>query len=155
MSTSTLGVGAAPAGGSIGGYGSPATTSPHVAQVFSPPAVAIDPTTRDYTFDADGNRNRMSSAQQLVLLALTQTLGQSAVPGLGVAPTPGVVSQKTVAHLTADVFRALSHLTSSKPPMIQIIDVQVVRDGARVGRFLRWRDLSTKQEVTTPIPGHS
>ena len=154
MSTSTLGAGAAPAGGSVAGFGVPATATAPVPQSFvNGAAVAIDPVKRDYTFDANGNRNRMTSTQQLVYLAILTVRGSAGTPTMGMEPLPDVFSENTSSRVKQAVYRALLPYTSTTPALIQVVSVNVSRKpNGPMQLAVVWRDLSSRQETTTTVP---
>jgi len=147
-----LGAGAAPAGIAAAGYGlSSSATAPQNAVLPDPQSGlpqtgrAIDPATGDYILTADGRTLGMSTAQQLVQLAISTTLGSSAVASLGQALSaikekrPGFQRQAATA-----VQAALANAISSG--VIALLSVKVIEPktnpDAAVIEFV-WKDLTT------------
>jgi hypothetical protein len=90
MSTPILGIGSASFGGSIYGFGTPATETitpgrpmENQNQNMSLDARLIDTNTRDFVINLDGNTAGMTSVSQQVFLAMATTLGSSAVASVG------------------------------------------------------------------------
>lgn len=156
----TIGAGAAPGGIAPGGYGVPdAATSPINAPLPLPQnglpqsGRAIDPTTRDYIMGSDGRLQGVDTVTQLVQLAITTTLGSSAMPTLGQSFAqvkeigPGFIQQ-----VTAKVASALAPLVNQG--LVELVNVQVTQSqqnrDAGIVQFA-WRDLTTNIQYLTPI----
>lgn len=148
----TYGAGAAPAGLAYAGFGASSATPP-VPQSYALPAVAIDTVQRDYRFDSNGNRLRMSSAQQLVFLALCTVRGTSGVSNLGMDALPTVISERTKSLVTEAAERALAPYTRANPPLIRVVSIAVTRPTASSYRLaVTWRDTTDDYETTTEVP---
>lgn len=88
--TGNFGMGFCPLGGSLFGFGSPATAGTSTGYTleknpdgFSGDARLIDPYTRDYVVDNNGLLTGQSAVAQQVFLAVMTTLGSSVNPVVG------------------------------------------------------------------------
>lgn len=142
-----LGAGAAPAGSSVAGYGSPDTGIGQSLPAMRSTSL-IDPLTRDYQYGADGNRVQGTAAQQMVTLAVQTALDSSCVRGFGLATVPGVVgkhySEKRGAAYAA-IFKALQLARVAK---LLSVDIQFVSP-THVTETVTWQDLTTLDERVT------
>jgi hypothetical protein len=155
-----IGAGYAPAGTSSAGYGVPdAAAVPNNAIL---PAILtglpqtgryINPQTGDYVFTSDGRLMGMDTVPQLVLLALTTTLGSSALPALGETFTlireqgPNFGQQ-----LTATVNAALADLVRRKFVKVNSVTTQQSPSNPDAGTVLvKWSDLTTGLSYTNTV----
>lgn len=148
MSTATYGAGRAPAGSARCGFGSPATSdAPGVAAIGE--ARAIDPLSRDYTFDADtGQLERMSGAAQSVYIAVATRLDRSAVAGLGLSAMPDRKRASMRAEVSDSVRAALAHIDT-----IEIVSIEFTKPAHATREVCRvtWRDVATQEETATDV----
>lgn len=152
------GVGLQPAGLTPAGVGTPAlapftagTVQRSAVNGLSTGARSIDPKTKQYVFDANGRVTGMTSTQQLVQLAVSTTLGSSAVRTLGqsLAKIDRITSNFT--RRITDVYTlALGDLVARRLIAIKSIDVQQVQ-GSRAFVLIKWADLSTGSEEVIKI----
>jgi len=143
MSSVFLGAGLAPAGLSPAGYGAPATGS----LIVSAPQTtsALDRSTRDYSYDASGNRVQSTPANQRVYLACLTALGSSSVPGFGLAPPPRTITKRYQQERQDAYQRAFADL--QRDGVAQLISIQIDRvTGTHITETVRWRDLTTLDE---------
>lgn len=104
----------------------------------------IDPFTKRYAIDANGRYKGMPNVAQLVELAFLTEAGSSAVPGMGLTPAGGVVSNGFVAERKEAVRKALLSLTQSGLVELVSVDVDISRRPTMT--LVRWRDLTTSQD---------
>lgn len=141
------GAGRAPAGSSSAGYGVPTIVVGPGATPTQTTAL-IDPATRDYTYDATGNRTQGSIAQQRVYLACLTALDSSSVAGFGLEPAPQTITVRYKQQRLSAFARVFAPLQSEG--VAKLLDVQVAILGSgRTSETVRWSDLSTTQEQTT------
>lgn len=150
--TPALGAGSTPAGSSPAGSGSPATTVQPPPRVYLPDLLTgqsqtgryIDPASGQYKLDANGDFVGMSTAQQLVQIAICD---------INFAASIETVDPSTPAKM-------LDLITTALAPSSEI--VQVVRLNAAQfgvngeGASLVWRDLTegpNARERVTPLGG--
>lgn len=155
-----IGAGGCPAGAAAAGYGVPdAANVPNNAILPRPidglpqTGRALDPTTKAYTFTADGRIVGMPTVQQLVQLAITTDRGSSCVPTLG--QTLRLIKEKGsnyAQQVTAAITTAVADLVNNKMVQIVSIDVQQFagNPNAAIATF-KWIDVSTGQQNTTTI----
>ena len=152
------GAGIQPAGLSPAGVGTPAIGTANAGTVMRnvtdgtiANARSIDPGTRQYVFDVNGRVTGVSSTRQLVQLAVSTTLGSSAVKQLGTDISRVDRITENFARRVSDVFsNALAPLVARKLIAINSIDVQQVQ-GSRAYALIKWTDLSTGLEESLPI----
>jgi hypothetical protein len=155
-----LGFGSFGAGSASAGYGVPdQATVPNNALLpdantgLPQTGRYIDPVAKSYKFTPDGRLYGMSTAQQVVQLALSQVRGSSCVPTDG--QTFGTITEKNFDfqnRVRAAIGTALAQAVRNKQIAIlsvQVYDVPSVPDGA-IGS-VRWQDLTTQQFDTTTI----
>src|ERR1700733_12521796 len=131
MASPTLGLGLAPLGTPIFGYGSPATASPlniailPDAQGNTMDAPSVDPFTQDYVFTSDGALSGQSAISQQVYLSLITTLGSSAIATLGSSVTDikTMNLQSIQAQVQNEIQSALSSMVGSG--LISLISINV------------------------------
>ncbi len=154
MSGGVLGMGAAPRGSSLFGYGvtpaAPAATAALLVKQDGTQgdAALINNQTGDFVLDASGNKVGDDSLNQRVYLAIATVLGSSAVPTMGLAPLGGVITAGTIQQAKNAITTALAPLTSAN--LIAILSIDVGRfNQSGVQRRVRWQALTTGQVVTT------
>lgn len=143
------GAGVAPAGTTLAGLGIPVAASgaPKSAPLDS---VFIDPATKDYQYDSNGERVQTTRARHMVYLAMATMKGSANDPTLGLDSPPRVIlpnyTQKR-ASMYADAFAPLE-----KAGIAKLLSVDV-RDNGTTGKFevVRWMDLSSLEQVVTTI----
>ena len=146
MSTVTLGLGACPAGSSLLGFGTPATTPSRQARILvrddgsTGSVVRIDPSSGDYVLDDHGNKLGDSAARQKVQLALRTMRGSSAVDTMGIEAPGGIIRDDTEDRNRLAVVAALKAMLDAGE--IELIDVITTRiGGPAVEIEVRWREL--------------
>jgi hypothetical protein len=154
------GAGYAPAGTSSAGYGVPDSAAvpnnailPAILTGLPQTGRSINPQTGDYVFTTDGRLMGMDTVPQLVILALTTTLGSSVLPTLGQAFTlireqgPNFSQQ-----LTATVNAALADLVRRKFVAVKSVTVQQPPSNPDAGTCLvKWTDLTTGLSYTNTV----
>jgi hypothetical protein len=158
------GAGLSPAGSSICGYGlydaanipNPQALPDYVTNLQQTGRF-LNADTGDYAATPDGRLQGMSTAQQVVTLALTTVLNSSAVSGLGQTFTSikekGDSFQK---QMSACIVSALSGAV--KANLIQILKVTVLQPPSNPDAgiaHVRWIDITTGVEQTSQIGGSS
>jgi len=147
-----IGAGGCPAGSSSAGYGVPDKANVPNNAILPLPinglpqtGRAIDPTTKSYTFTADGRIVGAPTVQQLVQLALTTVQGSSCIPPLG--QTLSLIREKGTNYaqqVTAAITNALANLVKNKLVQIVSITVQQYPSSPDAGiAILQWIDLTT------------
>lgn len=149
LPTSLLGMGFAPMGFSIFGYGSPATAGTQTGNLlqqtgsnFSGDARLIDPNTRDYSINQDGLVTGQNSIAQQVFLALMTTVGTSVIATLGSQfSSLKTFDQNFQSKITNIVNQALSALIKSRT--IKVISVISSRNtnGIAGNVTINWQNL--------------
>lgn len=143
------GAGVTPAGTTLAGLGIPvvAIGSPKQAPLDS---VFIDPATKDYRYDANGELVMTTRARHMVYLAVATVRGSSNDASLGLDSPPRVIlsdyTQKR-AQMYADAFAPLEDAKIAK-----LLSVEI-RDNGTTSKFevVRWQDLSSLEEEATAI----
>lgn len=153
-----LGVGLAPAGVSVAGFGQvdaapvpPKTLLVDTYNGQQDNARRIDPYTKGYVMDAQGRIAGMNGVQQLVYLAVATVRNSSALNNFG-NPAGSVrkIGTNVVSQLQ-DAYRlALKDLTDRKLISIDDITVTSPKLGAEMVN-VRWRDLTTGLEQVTTL----
>lgn len=156
--TTFIGAGLSGAGTSDAGYGAidaGAIPSPNMlVDPFAPLKLSsprIDPVTRDYAVDAQGNPYGMTRAQQYVELVFITEIGTSCIPALGNRLKDiTVISDSFVQDVQQTIRTALSEGTASG--LITIRSIDVIRFGT-TGAFIKtvWRDNATGREFEKVI----
>lgn len=155
MSTPDVGAGFAPAGFSPAGWGTPATATPPGGIVFRDPATGqslscrrIDPTTGQYVLDASGRVLGMTTAQQLMYLAMKTVKGSSAYAVLG-------QTISTIQDITSGITRVITDIVTDATADIVaaklvVIDAVTVAPIGTTGEFVTvsFTDLETSLEQT-------
>lgn len=114
-------------------------------------ARSIDPGTRQYVIDSNGRITGTTSTRQLVQLAVSTTLGSSAVKQLGNDISRIDRITDNFARRVSDVFtKALAPLVTRKLIAINSIDVQQVQ-GSRAYALIKWTDLSSGAEESLSL----
>lgn len=158
--TGNLGMGFAPLGLSLFGFGAPATagqasgyvleTSPNGA---SGDARMIDPYTRDYILDSNGLVQGQSAIAQQVFLAIITTLGSAANPTVG----SQFSNMKTFSITTYQgqvkgiVQSALAYLIQSGQISLVSVQASINSNGVAGNVTINWIDNTTGQLNTTSI----
>jgi hypothetical protein len=113
-------------------------------------SVFIDPATKDYQYDATGNRVQATRGKQMVYLAIATVRGSSADPNCGLARAPGVfldTYKKKRAEDYAAAFKPLETANAAK-----LLSVDIDRNGAsQVVERVKWQDLSTLEVFISTI----
>lgn len=156
--TAKRGLGTAPAGSTVFGFGQPGTTDRVLKQPFLSAdgqtiknARGIDPFTRDYMLDGSGRSLGMTALQQQVYLATITTLGTSADTRMGSdVGNIKVVRKNTPTEIDAAVRKSLQPLTSAGK--INIDKIDVVIDRGTVFIRIGWKDASGVLNTTTNFP---
>ena len=147
-----LGIGFAPIGGSLFGFGTPDSAAPFGNAILVEPTSGIprdcrriDARSRQYTFAANGSSDGMSGVQQRVLLAIATVRGSSALGAFGKAQGPQKHSAAAAKQVDADIRLALKDLVDAK--VIEIVDTNP-QDFSAIGvtDVVRFRDLTTGLE---------
>ena len=111
----------------------------------------IDPVTRQYDFDANGRVVGQTTAQQLVLLALSTTLGSSSMQTLGhTLQSIDVIGPDIQRQVSGILTAALQPYVTAK--QIAILSISVVARTAGTSGVIasvRWRDLANNTDQTT------
>lgn len=151
------GAGIAPAGTSIAGYGTVTSIAGSPAQILVDPndgvskdTRAVNPVTRQYTYDSQGRPTGQSGVPHLVQMALMTLRNSSAVANFGLAAPPPLITANVAAQLTRDFNLAVKDLVDQR--LIQVVSITVDRAmlaGERV-RFT-WRDLTTSLQTTSTL----
>lgn len=157
--TTQAGFGLCPMGVGPYGFGTPAATLPTTGAIFVDPkgnqqnGRRIDPVTKQYVYDANGNAVGASSAVQMMYLACTTDLGSSAISDLG-------NDLKTIKDIGADFQQrvvsvyttATARLVARGIVAIRSITVQqaVWSGGTRATPVIKFTDLTTgkPEEIT-------
>ncbi len=143
------GAGTSAAGTSLAGFGVPlaAAGAPSIALLDS---TFIDPSTKDYQYDASGNRVQTTRGKQMVYLAIATVRGSAADPNCGLARAPGVfldTYQKKRAEDYAAAFKPLEAANAAK-----LLSVDIQRNGpSQVFERVTWQDLSTLEVFISTI----
>jgi hypothetical protein len=142
-----LGLGIAPFGTSIFGYGSPDPAPIQQRGLLvnldgtQGDGRRVDPATGQYVLDVNGRTVGMTGVQQLVLMRAKTVLNSSAVHGLGLEAPGGNYDQNAPLRLEKQLRLAFKDLTDAG--VIQIIDVTIKRNASGVVfREMHWRDLT-------------
>jgi hypothetical protein len=150
------GIGTAPIGLSVSGYGgvdhAPVLLQTILINAASGDAMQarkIDPVTGQYVYNEDDQVEGMSGVQQLVLMRVATLLNSSAVRGLGVGAPAGVISQSTEMRLADEIRVALRDIVDARLIQVVSISYQKHPTSSLVYRSLRWRDLTTNNEQET------
>lgn len=171
MTNSQLGFGFTPFGintfytgqdNSIFGFGTPSYQGPGMGQSLETTpsgqlvgdARLIDPETRDYDIDVNGNTVGMSSVAQQVFLALMTTKGSCAIFTLGnqLWKIQTINPANIQAQVTNAVQQALLPLTSSNTISLNSVNVSISQNGICVNFTVFWTDLSNNQPMSTIVP---
>lgn len=154
----TLGFGLAPCGVAPYGFGTPATAPEPGGKLFrdtntgeSRTGRYINARTKDYEYDSYGRATGMSTAQQIVQIALMTDKGSSAVADLGheLASLEDITSDFD-RRIDTTIRAALQDAVNRK--LIRLDSVTSERMGTN-GAFIRvrWTDLSTGVQQSTVI----
>lgn len=147
------GYGSSPFGTGPYGYGTPSTGTPATGQLFADAQTGtigtgrkIDPATRQYVFDADGNPVGQDTVPQLVQLAYSTVKGSSILPDLGESYSElETIGDDFQERLNALATAPVRFLIDDK--RLEILSVTIDRigvSGARVA--VNWRDLTSGRE---------
>jgi hypothetical protein len=145
--TPALGAGATPAGSSSGGSGAPASTVTPGTVILPDQLTGqtqtgryIDPTTGQYDLATTGYAIGMGTVPQLVQLAIFD-IDFTVID---------VIANDTQSKMTNLLTSALAPFIAQK--LLAIVSVNASQIGPNgEGATLRWRDLTTGQEYTSPI----
>jgi hypothetical protein len=152
------GFGIQPAGLSPAGVGTPATAPANsgfaLRNAFDGSAAGsrkLDPATNQYAIDSYGRVTGMSSAQQLVQLAIKTDKGSSAVRKLGNELYKiDRITDNFNRRVNDVITNALTDLVNRKLIAITSIEAQQVQ-GSRAFIIIKWTDLSTNTEEQITI----
>jgi hypothetical protein len=155
------GVGFAPVGASLVGYGTVTTAPAPTSNAVLPDAITglpqpgrlLNPATQSYQFTSDGRMVGQSRAAQLVQLAMSTIRGSAVVSTLGVDKSrlqeKGANLQQTATSVVTDAF---APIVSQKLVALKSVDVQDYPGAPdRAVITIQWTDLTTGQEATTVI----
>jgi len=102
----------------------------------------LNPSTRDYELDDEGEYRRMPSVRQQILLAVSTTLGSSAVErGQGIR-LPGKITPNLEREVSAFVTQATQHITSAGRATVDDVTAEVLQTG-RIEITVAYTDLTT------------
>lgn len=149
----TGGMGTTPLGSGPYGVGMPSTTTVSTAQLFADGQTGtigsgrkIDPGTRQYAFDSDGNPVGQDAIPQQVYLAYATVKGSSILADLGESFTEvGTIGDDFQERLTALAQAPVQYLIDQGS--LELISVQVDRLGPSGAKIqVHWRDLTSGRE---------
>jgi len=131
------------------GTGTPATAQTRPSK--SPlGARFLDPTTRDYALDSEGEVKRMPGVRQQVLLAVTTLINSSStLPGAGIS-LPRKIGADFARLTRISVEAACAHITESGRATIDDVTAEVVSTG-RTLITVTYTDLTTGEVGTLPV----
>ena len=148
MASDSLGFGLSPFGSSVYGFGQAASVDSTTAKLFLKPdgtrgnAAKIDPYTKDYVLDDNGNIVGDNSVNQMVYLALRTTKNSSVLLGFGIDISKiKTVTDNVNVKFQLAVNEALKHMTDKK--LISNVTVKVNKIGQLPGALeviVNWRD---------------
>lgn len=103
-------------------------------------AAYLDPRTRDYVVDAEGELARMPTVRQQMLLAVTTRKGSSSVdPGAGIE-LPKKIDDNIDTVMRQAIERACAHITSAGRAVIT--EVKTTRTQLGVKTIIAYNDLT-------------
>lgn len=147
MATPTLGAGATSAGSTLAGYGTPAAADENGNTLLpltnggTGTCRFVDPQTRDYVINDDGNLEGMTSAAQDVWLTLAAFTGG-----------PRVLTEQSLRTYETDIRNALAPLVQRGLITIRAITIQrSAGTPTRLATRVQWVDTSSGKEQTTNI----
>jgi hypothetical protein len=152
------GFGVSPFGVGPYGFGMPSTGTPATGQLFADAQTGtigtgrkIDPGTRQYAFDANGNPVGIDTVPQLVQLAYSTVKGSSILPDLGESYTElETIGDDFQERLTALATAPVQFLIDDK--RLEILSVNIDRIGTSGARIsVNWKDLTSGREGSVTL----
>jgi hypothetical protein len=159
MPSTDLGLGVAPLGTALYGYGAPTTLNSTVSKLFlkeedltvQANSPAINTKSGDFIRDPETGIHRgMDSVQQMVYLALRTAKNSSLVPNFGINRPPKVITDGVEREIQQTVQDALSDLILRR--LVELISVEVQRiktTGLQI--LVNWRNLTNSENNTFRI----
>lgn len=148
------GIGIAPFGTCLYGYGTPTVINSTAGKLFlkeedlsiQTNAPAINAKTGDFIRDPETGIHRgMNSVSQMVYLALRTAKNSTLIPNYGINPFPKVLTDGIERKIQQDVEDALRDLTLRRLIIINSIQVSRVKQSA-LQILISWRNLTNNEE---------
>lgn len=152
------GFGSSPFGTGPYGYGMPSSGSPATGQMFADAQTGtigsgrkIDPGTRQYVFDDNGNPVGVDTVPQLVQLAYSTVKGTSILPTLGESYSElETIDDDFQERMNALAIAPVQFLVDDK--RLEILSVTIDRIGTSGARIaVNWKDLTSGREGQTTL----